>query len=144
VTHVADLYCHLAFGAGGTHELLLQPALASQMKRELLYRLAALQPGTVSLAQVALNLGERLPRDTVVFCLSLSMPEVLARNLEILALQGMTVRWFCAPRYAFKGKAPEDGRAMGEAPPARRGGGVFDIVHLRPGVPLTGVLCHGQ
>jgi uncharacterized protein (DUF58 family) len=141
INHVAELYCHVAFGAGGTHKLLVQPALASQVKRELLYRLAALQPGNVALADVAMDLGERLPRDSVVFCLSLSMSDSLARTLQILALQGMTVRWFCAARYAFKAAAP--GRGPAEAPATLRLGGVLDVVHLRSGIPLTGALCHG-
>ena len=142
INHVADLYCHVAFGTGGEYKLLIEPALASQVKRDLLYRLAALQPGKVSLADVAMDLGERLPRDSVVFCLSLSMSDALAKALQILALQGMTVRWFCAARYAFK--TPETGRATAEVPaPVRQGGGV-DLVHLRPGIPLTGALCYVQ
>ena len=45
--------------------------------------------------------GKRLPRNTVIFCLSLATPLPLARALDVLSQEGMTVRWFCARREAF-------------------------------------------
>lgn len=141
VTHVADLYCQVAFAAGGARQRLIPPALASQVKPKLLYELALLEPGPVTLAEAALDLVDTLPRDGVVICLSLAASPALEKTLRLLALQGMTVRWFCASKVAFQ-VAPRR-RSGAPAPVPRLRQGMFDIFPLQPGTPLAGALCHG-
>ena len=46
-----------------------------------------------------------LPGNTVVFCLSLSDGLPLRNALDSLMQAGMDVRWCCAPRDLFSGKA---------------------------------------
>jgi uncharacterized protein (DUF58 family) len=141
ITHVADLYCQVAFAAGGARRRLIPPAPASQVKANVLYELALLEPGPVPLAEAALDLAEKLPRDGVVICLSLAVTPALENTLRLLALQGMTVRWFCADKSAFQ--AADRRQAAAPAPVPRLRQGMFEIFHLRPGTSLTGALCHG-
>jgi uncharacterized protein (DUF58 family) len=138
--HVAGLYCQIGFGVGGEREILIAPGPASSLEWDILYQLAVLQPGGVSVADVALRLGERLPPETVVYCFSLSTPARLAQALGVLGDQGMTVRWFCAAPESFGGP---DGRGR-EVPAVARAEsrGVVEVVQLHPGLPLDRVMTH--
>ena len=100
-SHVSELYCNFTLAAGGESMLLMPSRPAAEAKHEIMYSLATLKPGRVRLAEVAYELGKRLPRNTVIFCLSLATPLPLARALDVLSQEGMTVRWFCARREAF-------------------------------------------
>ena len=135
--HLAGLYCNFALGAGGSKKIILPPKLASESEIENLYQLAILQPGRVPLAEVVYDLAESLPNDTMVFCLSLATPRPLAEALHVLRLQGMSVRWYCARRDAFR---ENNGKA--DTPAADVDGQTTMLVQaaeLHPGMPLARV-----
>jgi uncharacterized protein (DUF58 family) len=103
--HCSGMYCSLAFAAGGNKLTILQPEAAASARYDILYNLATLKPGNVTLLPA---LGELLPLlagNTVVFCLSLSDSPPLRNALDTLKQAGMDVRWYCAPRDLFSGKA---------------------------------------
>jgi uncharacterized protein (DUF58 family) len=99
--HCADLYCSFGFAAAGAAPVVVRPALASAVCAEVMYALATLRPGPVTLAAAAGELARQLPRNTVVFCFSLAAPRDLADALGLLTEQGMQVRWYCARRDVF-------------------------------------------
>jgi len=103
---VAGLYCNIAVGAGGMQRFIMPPKLAAEAQQDVLYQLAVLQPGKVALADVVYELGSLLPRNTVIFCLSLATNSRLLDALEILSHQSMTVRWFCARPNVFRTTMP--------------------------------------
>ena len=135
--HVADFYCSFAFGAGGSRPILLAPSLASEAVDDVMYQLTTLKPGRVALAEVALELGERLPRNTAVFCFSLAMPRPLEEALSVLVDQGLAVRWFCAPRNTF---APNRTPTEREATALRSRRPSLEPSFLHPSLPLSQVL----
>jgi len=142
--HISEMYCQLAFGAGGAEEILVSPALASEIEAEILYSLALLQPGPIPVSDVVLRLGERLMPGTVLFCFSLGARPALANALDVLALEGVTVHWLCASPEAFR--TPMDAhRAHARADAASRSpakGRVLTPVQLHPGLPLAGAIRH--
>jgi uncharacterized protein (DUF58 family) len=99
--HCADLYCSFGFAAAGAVPVVVRPALAAEVCGEVMYALATLRPGPVTLAAAAGELARQLPRNTVVFCFSLAAPRALAEALSVLTEQGMQVRWYCARRDVF-------------------------------------------
>jgi len=138
-SHLAGLYCNIAFAAGGARKILVPPTLASEAEQNLMYELAVLKPGGVPLAEVAFDLGGSLPRGTVIFCLSLATPKPLRQALEVLSHEGMTVRWLCARREAFQEAFPVPQRrrrvtALKEPD--------VDAAQLRPGMRLDRALCY--
>jgi len=104
--YCSDLYCTFAFASGGSIPVTFLPRLANEMRGEIMYHLATIRPGNVRLAPLIDEIGQALPKNTVVFCLSLSaegMP--LSSALESLVNLGMDVRWYCASRQAFANKS---------------------------------------
>ena len=99
------MYCSLAFAAGGSKLTVLPPNAASSARYDILYSLATLKPGNVTLLPVLNELLPQLAGNTVVFCLSLSDSLPLRNALDSLMQAGMDVRWCCAPRDLFSGKA---------------------------------------
>jgi uncharacterized protein (DUF58 family) len=136
-THVATLYCEFAFGAGGSRGILIPPKLAATAEAEVLYDLATLRPGNVSIVDVAYELGDRLPRNTVVFCLSLAATAQLGEALHVLNQQGMTVHWLCAPRQAFR---EEGSKAQAKRARGRTAELPVPVANLTPGMRLRQVL----
>ena len=136
--HVAGLYCRVAFAAGGRREVVVGSRPAARAEWQLLYELALLEPGPVPLEGVALRLGESLPRNTVVYCLSLAASQPLARALSVLAEQGMTVHWYCADKDVFS--APNSPRRPDAA--QAFGGDVPDVLQMHPGMPLAKAFAH--
>ncbi|NOY79464.1 MAG: DUF58 domain-containing protein [Kiritimatiellaeota bacterium] len=139
--HAAGLYCQTAFATGGEREFILPPMLSAQAEWDVLRCLAALRPGPAPLAPAALRLGEHLPPDSTVFCLSLSEDEELRRALDVLAEHGMGVRWFCAAPESFRNERRlPDRRLNRSAPNRKRSPGRPEPVLLAPGLPLRRVL----
>ncbi len=99
--HCAELHCSFGFAAAGAVPVVVRPALASEVCGDVMYALATLRPGPVTLAAVAGDLARQLPGNTVVFCFSLAAPRDLADALSGLVEQGMQVRWYCARRAVF-------------------------------------------
>ncbi len=139
--HAAGLYCQTAFATGGEREFILPPMLSSQAEWDVLRCLAALRPGPNPLAPAALRLGEHLPPDSTVFCLSLSEDAELGRALGVLAEHGMGVRWFCAAPEDFRTERRSSERRV-RRPFAshRRPAARPQPVLLAPGLPLRRVL----
>jgi len=103
--HCAGMYCSLAFAAGGGKLTVLPPNSAASARYEILHSLATLKPGNVTLLPALNELLPLLAGNTVVFCLSLSDSLPLRNALDTLMQAGMDVRWCCAPRDLFSGKA---------------------------------------
>jgi uncharacterized protein (DUF58 family) len=99
--HCADLHCSLGFAAAGAVPVVVRPGLASEVCGEVMYALATLRPGPLTLTAVAGDLARQLPRNTVVFCFSLAAPRDLVDALSLLTEQGIQVRWYCARRAVF-------------------------------------------
>lgn len=137
--HVAGLHCHVAFAAGGCRDVVLGSRPAARAERQVLQELAVLEPGPVRLDGVALTLAESLPRNTLVYCLSLSTGRPLARALSVLTDQGMTVRWYCADRKVFS--APNSPRRPDDITRSVEPD-VPDAVQMHPGVPLAKAFTH--
>lgn len=131
--HLSGLYCSVAFAAGGSRCVLMPTRPAADAKQDILYALATLQPGDVPLAHVAFELGSHLPRNSVVYCLSLATPRSLSEALEVLRQDGMTVRWFCAHRGAF-GKPSSAEKRVAKSPPAT--GVLLEAGQMSPGMDL--------
>jgi len=102
--HCSDMYCSLAFASGGSKLTVVPPGASSSVRYDILYSLATLKPGNVTLLPVLNELLPLLAGNTVVFCLSLSDSPPLRRALEALKQSGMEVRWCCAPRDSFSAK----------------------------------------
>ncbi len=135
--YCSGLYCDFALAAGGRQALLLGPKPASEIQPDVLFELATLQPGSTPLDAVAYDLVRQLPRETVVFCLSLSTSRALSGTLSVLREQGMTVHWSCARRQAFEPKKTRSaGFADGDPVPVL---GQLEPAQLHPGMPLTQV-----
>lgn len=137
-SHVAGLYCNLAFAAGGEKVVLIPPRPACEIEKEVLYTLATLETGHVRLADAALMLGDSLPRGTSVFCLSLGASHSTQNVLEVLCAQGMTVRWLCAHREAFAAQAGKFKRRGSSSASVRSK--LVDAAELHPGMELTRAL----
>ena len=136
---VAGLYCHMAFAAGGKREVVVESRPAAEAEWQVLYELAVLEPGPMPLDGVAFRLGESLPRNTVVYCLSLSTSPALAQALTVLTDQGMAVRWYCAEREAFSARdAPMRRDGVARSPEM----GMPDVIQLHPGMPLAKAFTH--
>ena len=136
--HAAGHYCQTAFAAGGDREFFLPPMLSAQAEWDILRYLAVLEPGAISLPSVALRLGEWLPADSIVFCLSLSRDESLRRALDVLGDHGLDVRWFCAQTADFR-----EARHREHVPTSvghRLTPGEIAPISLSPGLPLRRVL----
>ncbi len=104
-SYCADLYCSFAFAAGGAQPILVRPRAASEAKEEIMYLLATLAPGKNSLVEPVAELSELLPRNTVVFCLTLGgASKEMREMLEGLLSLGMDIRWYNASREAFQPK----------------------------------------
>jgi uncharacterized protein (DUF58 family) len=103
--HCAGMYCSLAFAAGGSKLTVLPPNAAASARYDILYSLATLKPGNMTMLPALNELLPLLPGNTVVFCLSLSDSLPLRNALDSLMQAGMDVRWCCAPRDLFSGKA---------------------------------------
>ena len=139
--HAAGVYCRLAIAAGGEREFLAPPRLAAAAEWDILYHLAVLRPGSVRLGELALRLGEHLPSETLVFCLSLSADPGLERALAVLSEAGMGVRWYCAESARFGNARGGHGkRRTAERNPVRSG---LAPVFVHPGMPLQRVLANG-
>ncbi len=102
--HCSSMYCSLAFAAGGGKLTVMPPNAAASARYNILYSLATLKPGNVTLLPALNELLPLLPGNTVVFCLSLSDSLPLRNALDSLMQAGMDVRWCCAPRDLFSGK----------------------------------------
>jgi hypothetical protein len=129
-----------SFAAGGDRQILMPPKFAADIKPDVMYSLATLAPGRASIVDLAFDLGTTLPRNSAVFCLSLSAPPRLREALEILREQGMDVRWYCARREAFEQKQTR-GRNDGAAKSTRNGN--LLAAELRPGMRLEHALEYG-
>jgi len=136
--HLAGLYCNVAFGAGGERCVIMPSRPAAEVQQDILYTLATLQPGDVPLAHVAYQLGTHLPRNSVVYCLSLATPKSLAGALETLRQDGMTVRWFCAHSQAFL--KPSAAGKRGAPKPGLTGRPQLDVAQMSPGMDLARAL----
>ncbi|MBT3375024.1 MAG: DUF58 domain-containing protein [Lentisphaerae bacterium] len=136
-SHVAGLYCNLAFCAGGERIVAIPPGPAAEAEKKLLYTLATLKAGPVRLADAAFVLGDSLPRDTSVYCLSLGSSRSTQSVLEVFCAQGMTVRWLCARREAFAARSGSRGRSQAPLPGKSR---LVDAAELHPGMQLTRAL----
>lgn len=131
--YLSELYCNLAFGAGGDGSIMVSSKPAGEVKDEVLYELAKVQPGKTDLPTVAYSLCERLLPGTLVFCLSLSENESIRKAMEVLDGQGMQIRWLCAEAGAFTGgKVREPVKKSYE----------FSVIHLAPQESVAGVLAH--
>ncbi len=137
--HAAGRYCRLAVAAGGEAPFLAPPRLAAAAEWDILYHLALLNPGPVPLAEVALRLGEHLPPETLVFCLSLSEDPPLVRALEVLGEAGMAVRWYCATPARFAEDRARAVRTRRTRPEQPSPGGLVPVL-LDPGMSLQRVL----
>lgn len=117
-SYCADLYCTFAFTSGGMHPVTVSPMLASECRTEIMYHLATLRPGKVRLAPMIDGIARSLPKNTVVFCLSLSYENTALRTaLDALVGLGMDVRWYCAGKEAFSGeRVSRNGRQPHEVP----------------------------
>ena len=141
--HLSSLYCQVAFAAGGARPLIMPFQAASQALPTILYELAVLEQGNVSLPEVAYELGARLEAGTIVFCLSLSTSKPVSDALQILSERGLIIRWLCADRKAF---APQPWR---NRPATRRTARrlrdlPFPVVDLHPDRSLAGALAHAD
>jgi uncharacterized protein (DUF58 family) len=136
--HCADLYCSFGFAAAGAVPVVVRPTLAAEVCGEVMYALATLRPGPLTLAATADELARQLPRNTVVFCFSLAAPRELAEALSVLIEQGMQVRWYCARRDAFGGR--QGRRASPPAPPESAPRWALAPTELLPGMGLEEAL----
>ncbi len=139
--HVAGLYCQLSFAAGGDEGVVIPPALSSELEEEIMFRLALLKPGRIKVEDVAVTLGEQLPRESVLFCFSLSATRSLATTLELLAAGGVSVRWYCAAPEAFSDAVRR--QSEGQKPLRwMQSGEAVSLVHLHPGISINSALCN--
>jgi uncharacterized protein (DUF58 family) len=140
-THMAGLYCSLAFAAGGERMILMPNRLATQALQEILLSLAVLKPGPVPIDRVAYDLAQHLPRGTVVYCLTLDTADSARDALLVLAQQGMGVRWLCAPPEAFPPLRPVPPPTTAAAAATRRRvGGYIQPALLHQGMGLAAAL----
>lgn len=100
-THCAGLYCSLTYAAGGSRLQVIEPKAAAEVRYDLMYNLATLRPGPVTLQDVIPAISPFMTRNAVVFCLSLSETSGLRDALESMLAAGMDVRWCCAARDSF-------------------------------------------
>ncbi|NMA45430.1 MAG: DUF58 domain-containing protein [Lentisphaerae bacterium] len=114
--YCSELHCSFAFAAGGSRPILVMPQLAAAVKAEVMYDLATLQPGKQQVQQLIDEWVRALPRNTVIFALSLSDKMPLRDTFESLQERGMDLRWYTARKRDFE---PADGK---KSKPARRGG----------------------
>ncbi len=139
--HVAGLYCQLALGLGGDKLVVVPPAPAAEVEQRVLWHLAMLKPGGVTLTDTLYRLGEMLSQETVVFCFSLGETEPVAKALEVLRLRGLSTRWFsAAPGHFHKHHAPPN---VAPAEPGRHAIMQHGAIPVYPGISFAGVLTHG-
>jgi len=100
--YCSELYCTFAFAAGGSKPILVTPKLAAEIKAEVMYDLATIQPGKQQVQYLLDEWARTLPRNTVIFALSLSDNLPLRSTLESLQEQGMDLRWFTARKKDFE------------------------------------------
>ncbi|OGV64535.1 MAG: hypothetical protein A3K19_01210 [Lentisphaerae bacterium RIFOXYB12_FULL_65_16] len=141
-THMAGLYCSLSFAAGGQSMTLMPTRLATQALQEILLQLAVLKAGPIPVDRVAYDLAMRLPRNTVVYCLTLDTADPARDALRVLEQQGMGVRWFCAPPEAFPPlrPMPDPAAPAAEVAPRRRVSGPTQPSLLHRGMGLARAL----
>ncbi len=135
--HLAALYCTLTFGAGGSRPIVIPSRPAADVQQEILHSLATLKPGRTTLSDIILETARGMPRNSVVFCLSLGTPKSLSKALEILTQGGMTVRWFCARRESFAGSRKARRQARKELPAQSP---LVAVEEVHPGMRLARVL----
>ena len=111
----AEMDCTLAVVTGGDKPLTIPPTPAGECCEEALYRLATMSPGKTSLSILIEETARTLPRNTVVFCLSLSAEgPALLHALAGLRVAGMDVRWYCADKEGFTGQPAKGERKHGD------------------------------
>ncbi|MFA6815095.1 MAG: DUF58 domain-containing protein [Lentisphaeria bacterium] len=102
ITHYCSgMYCSLSLAAGGKNPVIIEPNIASMVQAQIMYQLAILKPGKVSLNSVINDLIPKLPQNSVLFCLSMNDSKILRNTLESCALSNMNVRWCCATKDQF-------------------------------------------
>jgi len=111
----SEMDCTLSMVTGGDKPLRIPPTPAVECCEEALYHLATLSPGKTSLSILIEETLRTLPRNSVVFCLSLSAegPSLL-HAMNGLRDAGMDVRWYCADKKGFKGHPAEYKKQHGE------------------------------
>lgn len=112
--HCSGLYCSLAYAAGGSRLQIQEPKAAAEARFDVMYNLATLRPGPLTLQDVIPAMDTYLGRHAVVFCLSLSETPALREALESMLAAGLDVRWCCASREAFSDRR-ESRKAMAAA-----------------------------
>ncbi|NLE54199.1 MAG: DUF58 domain-containing protein [Lentisphaerae bacterium] len=129
--YCSDLYCTFAFAAGGSKPILVTPKLAAEVKAEVMYDLATLQPGKQQVQHIIDEWARALPRNTVIFALSLSDNLPLRSTLESLQEQGMDLRWFTARKKDFEPAGAKQSK------PARRAAADSNAAAAAPSGILT-------
>lgn len=100
--YCSELYCSFALAAGGSRPILISPKLAADVKTEIMYELATLEPGKQQVQHIVDEWVRALPRNTVIFALSLNDSLPLRNSLQSLQEQGMDLRWFAARKRDFE------------------------------------------
>lgn len=94
--YLANVYCTIAFGAGGSEPIAIQPQDAPVAVPNILYACATLKAGDVPLAQALETVAFSVQQNAVVYCFSLNDNPELKSQLETLSQRGMDIRWFMA------------------------------------------------
>lgn len=137
--YCSDLYCTFSFVSGGFKPVTVTPRLASECRAEVMYHLATLRPGNVRLASLVDDITRTLPKNTVVFCLSLNNDNAkLQTALDCLVGMGMDVRWYCASRKAFDKDKKTDSGAKSRH---RETPGSVKAIQITPGMSMQQALC---